>query len=303
MKKALVVLALVGPLCLPAVAAASGAPAIVNGGPTEVRNREATLHFSIDPEGLATKYYVEYGETSVYGQRAGLYEEDLAPGDEPVALSELLSVWYLEPGTTYHYRVVASNADGTTYGDDQEITTTEGPLPAVATGSATDGAGPSVVLHGTVDPEGEPLTACHFHFVTRAQFDRFGFDTHFGPRPEAQGEVPPCAESLEEIGSGSDPVAVHAETKSLAPGEYFFRLEGENAYDNAVAFGGVAFTVASPPPPPVNLPPGNLPPSGFEPPGLVKAPGVKTAPGLHGNRRKKHRRHSARLDQAIVARR
>jgi len=53
-RRATLCLALAAFLCLPAVAAASAPPAIVNGTPTNVRNREATLHFSIDPEGLAT---------------------------------------------------------------------------------------------------------------------------------------------------------------------------------------------------------------------------------------------------------
>jgi hypothetical protein len=39
----------------------------------------------------------------------------------------------LQPGTTYHYRVVATNVDGTTYGEDQTFTT-PGYLELIATG-------------------------------------------------------------------------------------------------------------------------------------------------------------------------
>lgn len=245
MRRATLCLVLAGFFLLPAVAAASAPPTIANGTPTEIRNREATLHFTIDPEGLATKYYVEYGTTTGYGQQAELYEGDAGSGDDPVPLDALLSVWYLKPATTYHYRVVASNAAGTTYGDDAEVTTANGTLPTVVTGAAEEDTGSSVVLHGTVDPEGQPLTACRFHYVTLAQYERFGFTYSVGPRPEPQGVQVPCEETPAEIGSGTDPVPVHAEV-SYTPGWRYYRLEAENAYDEAAP--GAAAPFGSEPP-------------------------------------------------------
>lgn len=233
-------------LLLPAAASASGPPAIVDGTPDHVRNFEATLHFSIDPEGLATTYYVEYGTTAGYGQRAGLYDETVPAGDDPVARTELLSVWGLAPATTYHYRVVATNGAGTTYGDDQELTTTDEPAPVVVTAAAGNETESSVVLHGTVDPEGLPVTVCRFHYVTHEQFERFGFTTSFGPRPTPMGVLVPCAESAAEIGSGDEPVPVHAVVEGFPPGRHHFRLEAENAFTEAIPGAASGFGQAPP---------------------------------------------------------
>lgn len=234
MRRAILCLLLAGLLCAPTTAGAAGSPAIVNGAPTGIRNIEATLHFSIDPEGQATSYYVEYGMTTSYGSHAQIYDEEVPAGDDPVGLSQVLSVWGLKKGTTYHYRVVATNAEGTTFGPDAEVTMTSEPAPTVATGEASEDTGASVVLHGTVDPEGLPVTTCRFHYIEKKNHDRYGFTYSIGPVPELMGTLVPCAETTEEIGAGTEPVPVHAVIPDYDPGRWLFRLEAENAYDEAV---------------------------------------------------------------------
>ncbi|HEU5105955.1 MAG TPA: hypothetical protein VFU11_08940 [Solirubrobacterales bacterium] len=246
MKRTIVCLLFAGLLCIPAAAAASGSPTIGNAAPTAIRNHEATIRFSIDPEGLETTYYAEYGLTTSYGDRSWLYEWDLPAGDDPVALSEPLSVWGLAAGTTYHYRIVAYNDEGTTYGTDQELTTTNEPKPTVVTEAATDDTFSSVVLHGTVDPEGLPLSVCHFRYVTDSQFNRFGFSYSIGPVPTLMGNVVPCEETPAEIGSGNEPVPVHAVLESYPGGRRHFRLEAENAYDVSASTGSETFGAPTP---------------------------------------------------------
>jgi hypothetical protein len=221
--------------CLPAAASAA-APTISYQSPSEIRNHEATLHFSIDPEGLDTRYWVEYGETESYeGGEAGLYHWELPAGDEPVERKELLSVWGVAQGTTYHYRVVAENEDGTTYGDDQVVTTTDEPGPAaVVTGRAIDLTPTSAILRGKVNPGGRPVTVCRFHYVTQSQYGRFGFTNPYNPRPDPIGVLVPCEETPAEIGDGDKFVRVHAVVSNHLPGPHQFRLEAENAYDAAV---------------------------------------------------------------------
>jgi hypothetical protein len=253
-------IALAALACLPAAASAA-APTISYQSPSEVRNHEATLHFSIDPGGLDTRYWVEYGTTESYEDgEAGLYHWELPAGDEPVERKELLSVWGLGQGLTYHYRVVAENEDGTTYGDDQVVTTTDEPGPVVVTGRAVDLTPTSAILHGRVNPGGRPLTVCRFHYVTQAQYGRFGFTNPYSPRPEPMGVLVPCEESPAEIGEGDKPVRVHAVVSNHLPGPHQFRLEAENAYDAAVpgAASPLGFT-------PWALSPTKMPPAGGPP--------------------------------------
>ena len=112
-----------------------------------------------------------------------------------------------------------------------------GEPPAVVTGAVSAANGTEATLSGTVDPRGFPLQDCSFEYVDDAAFEASGF---------GGAASQPCAESLESIGSGSAPVAVHADVSGLDPGRYHNRLTAENKYGVAVgltrAFGPVVVT-------------------------------------------------------------
>jgi len=109
----------------------AGAPGV--GGPTigsgtsntyaqSVSAGAVTLVAGIWPNQLATTYWWQYGPTDAYGQQS-------TPGVLAAAapLQQITTqLSGLEAGTTYHYRLVASNADGTTYGYDYTFTTPAG---------------------------------------------------------------------------------------------------------------------------------------------------------------------------------
>jgi hypothetical protein len=96
----------------------------------------ATLTGSVDPQGTSTVYDFQLGTDTSYG--VDLFGPAGAGGEsEPVSVI----VSSLQPGTTYHYRLVASSRFGTGYGADMSFTT-----PAV----------PSSVL---VAPPAPPLIA------------------------------------------------------------------------------------------------------------------------------------------------
>ncbi|MGH2834671.1 MAG: hypothetical protein ACRDKD_00555 [Solirubrobacteraceae bacterium] len=69
-----------------------------------VASTSATLQATIDPNGEATSYYFEYGTSDEYGSSA-----PAAPGTAvgPVEAEVVEHVQGLQPGTLYHYRVVA----------------------------------------------------------------------------------------------------------------------------------------------------------------------------------------------------
>jgi hypothetical protein len=99
----------------------AGSPEISGTGATGIGATEATLHATIHPEGQATATYsFEYGPTTSYGTTVP-YGEGIV-GATPTQVSEQIAG--LAPGTTYHFRVIASNGVGTpTTTPDQTFTT------------------------------------------------------------------------------------------------------------------------------------------------------------------------------------
>ena len=105
-----------------------------------VSDTGATLNGQIAPNGHATSYHFEYGTTEDYGRSTA--SQDAGNGVSGVPVSA--GVGGLAPATTYHYRVVASNAGGTVAGEDRRFTTQAG------TGSS--GVAP-VILSASLRPK------------------------------------------------------------------------------------------------------------------------------------------------------
>jgi hypothetical protein len=80
---------------------------------------EATLRGSVDPVGLATDYYFEYGKTEAYGQVTATKTLAATAAETDVAVP----AFGLEEGETYHFRIVAESEAGTDKGLDESLTT------------------------------------------------------------------------------------------------------------------------------------------------------------------------------------
>ncbi len=113
------------------------APTATTGPASAVTDQTGTLTGTVNPKGAPTSYHFEYGPTTAYGSSTA--ESDAGSVLTDVAASA--SIAGLEPGTTYHYRVVASNAAGVVYGGDQSFTA----VPA-ATGTQPPGSFAGVKL-------------------------------------------------------------------------------------------------------------------------------------------------------------
>ena len=94
-------------------------PGAVTGGASGITQNTATLSGTVSTNGLQTSYAFEIGtEPGNYGPPTGL-------GSIGGELSEAVTVTLgeLQPGTTYYYRVTATNADGTVQSEPATFTT------------------------------------------------------------------------------------------------------------------------------------------------------------------------------------
>jgi hypothetical protein len=295
--RSIALLALLGLALVPAAAQAT-APEIVNAPLTEIRNREATAHFSIDPGELDTEWYIQFWPSGNW-ENLGSFNHSLAAGPEPIDLKETIvhrPFGSLLPGHEYSYRVAVSNADGTTYGDKQAFTTTDGLPPTVASGVAADLGADSATLTGTVNPEGSQVSACRLHYVGLGLFQAKGFSVFNNSSYEFEplGSSAPCLESSSEIGSGTEPVPVHAEVSGLTPDLYYFRIEAANAYEAAIAGQPVAFGLPAPPPippagPSATLPAQSPPVSGYS--ALGGGLAISALPSAAKHKKPHHKKH------------
>jgi hypothetical protein len=93
---------------------------VSTGGASGVTANTATLSATVATQGLPAAYGFEIGTGSTaYGPPAGLGFVGAGAGEATVTLV----LTGLLPGTTYHYRVTATNVDGTSYGADRSFTT------------------------------------------------------------------------------------------------------------------------------------------------------------------------------------
>jgi CSLREA domain-containing protein len=86
------------------------APPTVTTGASTIARTSATLHGEINPNARDTTYHFEIGTDTRYGRDTAA--ASTGAGTTPVAVQA--DVGGLVSGTTYHYRLVATNGDGTT---------------------------------------------------------------------------------------------------------------------------------------------------------------------------------------------
>ena len=98
-------------------------PTSVTGSAASISKEAAIVAGSVNPNLQATSYHFEFGTTTGYGDATPVQSAGSVGSATPVS-AELSG---LAPSTTYHYRLVATNADGTTKGADATFTTTGSP--------------------------------------------------------------------------------------------------------------------------------------------------------------------------------
>jgi hypothetical protein len=143
------------------------APAVGPAAAAVATESSLTFAASVDPRGLATTYRFEYGATTAYGSQTSVGDAGAGSGAAVVTATAT----GLAPGTAYNYRVVATNAAGTSLGPNQTATTAVA-APVAQTGQATATGPRTARLTGMASTRGRAGTAYFQWGTSRARLAR-----------------------------------------------------------------------------------------------------------------------------------
>jgi subtilisin family serine protease len=96
-------------------------PTVTAGTATNVTSGSATINGTVKPNSATTSYYFEWGTSTSYGTSNPLSPASVGQGTSDIAVT--FNLTGLTPNTLYHYRLVAVNSEGITYGADGTFTT------------------------------------------------------------------------------------------------------------------------------------------------------------------------------------
>jgi hypothetical protein len=184
------------------------APAVAAEAATGLGYHQATLNGSVNPEGPTARYYFEWGLSSPSEHKTS--EASAGYGESTV--HENSAITGLKPGTTYHFRVVASNWVGATTSGEQAFTTPI-PPPSVTNEAPSNIGDTSATLNGSVNPNG-------FSTIYQFQYWQAG-------KPSEVTDLPTTPEA---IGAGESSVKVTKNALNLEPfTEYKWRIVATNS--------------------------------------------------------------------------
>jgi hypothetical protein len=180
-------------------------PVAVTEAASVASTSKATLHGSVRPGGLETKYHFEYGETTSYGTIIPIPDKGVGSGTEYVEVSQAIEG--LKGQRTYHFRITATNSEGTFHGVDRTFGTT---APSATTGTASEINIYHATLNGSVNPEG---AASSYYF-------------EYGPTTSYGSKMPLKAK---EVGAGTKAVEVSTPIVALSGNTtYHYRIVAKN---------------------------------------------------------------------------
>ena len=94
-------------------------PTVTTADASSITITTVTLNGQVNAGGLSTTYYFEYGTTDSYESRTA----STSAGSGTTATAVAADLTGLIQGTTYHFRIIATNSKGTVQGTDKTFTT------------------------------------------------------------------------------------------------------------------------------------------------------------------------------------
>jgi hypothetical protein len=189
-----------------ATAASAASPTVTTLSASSIDQTRATLRADVNPRGAATTYAFQYGTTTAYGSQTPA--RSAGAGSDPTRVA--FRIGGLTPGVRYHYRVIASNADGTTAGADRSFRTRLPPAtpPTVLATAPFAPDANGITFTAQLNP-GAATTTYRFQYGSSTAY---GLET-FGT----------------SVAAGVTPVSVSFRVSSLAPRTtYHFRVVASN---------------------------------------------------------------------------
>jgi hypothetical protein len=187
--------------------------ALSTGPVTGLAPESVTLTGSLKRGGLETTYHFQYGTSAAYGHQAPEPAGEMPAAPEEKEEKQVktveAAVGGLTTNTVYHYRLVAQNSYGTTYGEDRTFKTPG--APTITVEPASELGQTSVTLNAQIDPEGLATT----------------YRFRYGENTVGEHEVPVGGEA---IGSGTVAVKRSVVLSGLKVGTtYHYEVVAENA--------------------------------------------------------------------------
>ena len=186
------------------------APTAVTAAASGITTTGAILNGTVNANNQSSSVTFEYGLTAAYGTSISATPSPVS-GISATPVSG--GITGLFPNSIYHFRVVAENATGTTFGSDLTFTTLAA-APTVATLAASTVTPAGATLNGTVNANNQSTTVIF----------EYGLTTAYGTTVNA--DQSPL--------SGSAATSVYRAVGGLVPEvTYHYRVVGQNATGTA----------------------------------------------------------------------
>ncbi|HUN78661.1 MAG TPA: hypothetical protein VMU32_07070 [Solirubrobacteraceae bacterium] len=190
-------------------------PHASTGGASHASETSVALIGAVNPRGVETTCYFQYGTTTAYGAQTAA----IAAGSGTTSVKIDQPLTGLQPGTTYHYRLIATSASGTGEGQDRTFTTKQTPLRfVIAKAATTQVFGRKLTLAGTLTGSG---AAAHQVIAQSNPFPYLGTFGDIGTASATNGEgafsltLPSFTQTTEVRVRTLDPLPVYSKVLTV----------------------------------------------------------------------------------------